>query len=83
MMLDEPSLGQARLTTVLLIAQAHRGEYRFYWWNRTRIRRLPSPIAPMCWNSAVMEGAPEQLRADPSLRDAYLGAGERRKLGMG
>jgi branched-chain amino acid transport system ATP-binding protein len=89
MMLDEPSLGLSpRLTNEVfaIIAQAHRERgisILLVEQNTHKALAIANRAYVLELGRTVMEGAPEQLRADPSLRDAYLGGGERRKLGMG
>jgi branched-chain amino acid transport system ATP-binding protein len=89
MMLDEPSLGLSpRLTNEVfaMIAQAHRERgiaILLVEQNTHKALDIANRAYVLELGRIVMEGAPEQLRADPSLRDAYLGGGERRKLGTG
>jgi branched-chain amino acid transport system ATP-binding protein len=89
MMLDEPSLGLSpRLTNEVfaMIAQAHRERgiaILLVEQNTHKALDIANRAYVLELGRIVMEGTPEQLRADPSLRDAYLGGGERRKLGTG
>ena len=89
MMLDEPSLGLSpRLTNEVfaMIAQAHRERgisILLVEQNTHKALAIAHRAYVLELGHTVMEGAPEQLRADRSLRDAYLGGGARRKLGMG
>ena len=54
---------------------------RSCWSSRTRTRRWSSPTAPMCWSLAARSwrARRRELRADPALRDAYLGGARTRK----
>jgi branched-chain amino acid transport system ATP-binding protein len=89
MMLDEPSLGLSpRLTNEVfaMIAQAHRERgisILLVEQNTHKALEIAKRAYVLELGRTVMEGTPAQLRADPSLRDAYLGGGERRKLGAG
>jgi branched-chain amino acid transport system ATP-binding protein len=89
MMLDEPSLGLSpRLTNEVfaMIAQAHRERgisMLLVEQNTHKALAIANRAYVLELGRTVMEGTPERLRADPSLRDAYLGGGERRKLGTG
>jgi branched-chain amino acid transport system ATP-binding protein len=88
-MLDEPSLGLSpRLTNEVfaMIAQAHRERgisILLVEQNTHKALEIAKRAYVLELGRTVMEGTPERLHADPSLRDAYLGGGERRKLGAG
>jgi branched-chain amino acid transport system ATP-binding protein len=89
MMLDEPSLGLSpRLTNEVfaMISQAHRERglsILLVEQNTHKALEHANRAYVLELGRTAMEGTPTQLRADPSLRDAYLGRGERRKLGSG
>ena len=89
MMLDEPSLGLSpRLTNEVfaMIADAHRTRglsILLVEQNTHKALELADRAYVMELGRTAMEGTPAQLRADPSLRDAYLGRDERRTLGAG
>ena len=89
MMLDEPSLGLSpRLTNEVfaMISQAHRERglsILLVEQNTHKALEHANRAYVLELGRTAMEGTPTQLRADPSLRDAYLGRGERRKLGTG
>jgi len=89
MMLDEPSLGLSpRLTNEVfaMIAQAHRERgisILLVEQNTHKALDIANRAYVLELGRTVMEGNPERLRADPSLREAYLGGGERRKLRAG
>jgi branched-chain amino acid transport system ATP-binding protein len=79
MMLDEPSLGLSpRLTTEVfaLIGDLNRKRdlaILLVEQNTHRALELAGRAYVLELGRKVMEGEPSQLRADPSLRDAYLG----------
>ena len=79
MMLDEPSLGLSpRLTNDVfaLIADLNRSRglaILLVEQNTHKALELANRAYVLELGRKVMEGAPAQLRADPSLRDAYLG----------
>jgi len=82
MMLDEPSLGLSpRLTgeVFALIGELNRARgiaILLVEQNTHKALELASRAYVLELGRKVMEGAPAQLRADPSLRDAYLGRAE-------
>ena len=82
MMLDEPSLGLSpRLTgeVFALIGELNRTRgiaILLVEQNTHKALELASRAYVLELGRKVMEGAPAQLRADPSLRDAYLGRSE-------
>jgi branched-chain amino acid transport system ATP-binding protein len=88
MMLDEPSLGLSpRLTNEVfaMIRQAHREQgisILLVEQNTHKALEIANRAYVLELGRTVMEGPPERLRADPSLRDAYLGGGERRRTGL-
>ena len=88
MMLDEPSLGLSpRLTNDVfeLIGKINRTRgvaILLVEQNTQKALSLANRAYVLELGRKVMEGAPAGLRADPSLRDAYLGRAER-KLGNG
>jgi branched-chain amino acid transport system ATP-binding protein len=79
MMLDEPSLGLSpRLTNEVfaLIAELNRTRglaILLVEQNTHKALELAARAYVLELGRKVMEGPPSQLRADPSLRDAYLG----------
>jgi branched-chain amino acid transport system ATP-binding protein len=79
MMLDEPSLGLSpRLTNEVfaLIAELNRSRglaILLVEQNTHKALQLAGRAYVLELGRKVMEGPPSQLRADPSLRDAYLG----------
>ena len=87
MMLDEPSLGLSpRLTNEVfaMIMRAHRERglsILLVEQNTQKALDIASRAYVLELGRVVMEGTPRVLRADRSLRDAYLGGGERRKSG--
>jgi branched-chain amino acid transport system ATP-binding protein len=92
MMLDEPSLGLSpRLTNEVfaLIGELNRTRglaILLVEQNTHKALELAKRAYVLELGRKVMEGPPSQLRADPSLRDAYLGgasADERSKLNAG
>jgi branched-chain amino acid transport system ATP-binding protein len=92
MMLDEPSLGLSpRLTNEVfaLIAELNRTRglaILLVEQNTHKALELARRAYVLELGRKVMEGPPSQLRADPSLRDAYLGrtsADERSKVNAG
>jgi branched-chain amino acid transport system ATP-binding protein len=82
MMLDEPSLGLSpRLTNEVfaLIAELNRTRglaILLVEQNTHKALELARRAYVLELGRKVMEGPPSQLRADPSLRDAYLGRAE-------
>jgi branched-chain amino acid transport system ATP-binding protein len=86
MMLDEPSLGLSpRLTNDVfaLLRELHRARglsLLLVEQNTHKALDLADRAYVLELGRAVMEGAPATLRADPSLRDAYLGGGQRRNV---
>jgi branched-chain amino acid transport system ATP-binding protein len=90
MMLDEPSLGLSpRLTNEVfaLIGELNRSRglaILLVEQNTHKALELATRAYVLELGRKVMEGPPSQLRADPSLRDAYLGrAGTPVKLNAG
>jgi branched-chain amino acid transport system ATP-binding protein len=90
MMLDEPSLGLSpRLTNEVfaLIAELNRARglaILLVEQNTHKALELADRAYVLELGRKVMEGSPRELRADPSLRDAYLGrAQERGKVNAG
>jgi branched-chain amino acid transport system ATP-binding protein len=89
MMLDEPSLGLSpRLTgeVFALIADLNRTRglaILLVEQNTRKALELANRAYVLELGRKVMEGAPEALRADPSLRDAYLGRSEPRAAKSG
>jgi branched-chain amino acid transport system ATP-binding protein len=87
MMLDEPSLGLSpRLTSEVfnMITQVHRERglsILLVEQNTQKALDIADRAYVLELGCVVMQGTPRELRADQSLRDAYLGSGERRKLG--
>ena len=85
MMLDEPSLGLSPLltrTVFALIAELNRQRglaILLVEQNTHMALELANRAYVLELGSKVMEGAPSDLRDDPSLRDAYLGRAEPRK----
>jgi branched-chain amino acid transport system ATP-binding protein len=83
MMLDEPSLGLSpRLTSEVfsLIGELNRTRgiaILLVEQNTHKALELASRAYVLELGRKVMEGSPAELRADPSLRDAYLGRAER------
>jgi branched-chain amino acid transport system ATP-binding protein len=83
MMLDEPSLGLSpRLTgeVFALIGELNRRRgiaILLVEQNTHRALELASRAYVLELGRKVMQGTPAELRADPSLRDAYLGRAER------
>ena len=84
MMLDEPSLGLSpRLTSEVfaMIARVNRERgiaILLVEQNTHRALALAGRAYVLALGRKVMEGAPDVLRADPSLRDAYLGRTQRK-----
>ena len=84
MMLDEPSLGLSpRLTNEVfaLITRINRVRglaILLVEHNTHKALALASRAYVLELGRKVMEGLPAELRADPSLREAYLGRAERR-----
>ncbi len=82
MMLDEPSLGLSpRLTNEVftLIGEINRERgiaILLVEQNTHKALALAHRAYVLELGCKVMEGAPDELRADPSLRDAYLGRAE-------
>jgi branched-chain amino acid transport system ATP-binding protein len=90
MMLDEPSLGLSpRLTNEVfaLIGELNRARglaILLVEQNTHKALELADRAYVLELGRKVMEGSPRELRADPSLRDAYLGrAQERSKVNAG
>ena len=89
LMLDEPSLGLSpRLTNEVfaMIAQAYRERgisILLVEQNTHKALEIANRAYVLELGRIVMEGTPERLRTDPSLRDAYLGGGKRQKLRAG
>jgi branched-chain amino acid transport system ATP-binding protein len=90
MMLDEPSLGLSpRLTNEVfaLIGELNRVRglaILLVEQNTHKALELAHRAYVLELGRKVMEGSPRELRADPSLRDAYLGrAQERSKVNAG
>jgi branched-chain amino acid transport system ATP-binding protein len=89
MMLDEPSLGLSpRLTNEVfaLIGELNRSRglaILLVEQNTHKALELANRAYVLELGRKVMEGAPSQLRNDPSLRDAYLGRGEQHKAVAG
>jgi branched-chain amino acid transport system ATP-binding protein len=90
MMLDEPSLGLSpRLTNEVftLIGELNRTRglaILLVEQNTHKALELAQRAYVLELGRKVMEGTPAQLRADPALRDAYLGrADERSKMNAG
>jgi branched-chain amino acid transport system ATP-binding protein len=84
MMLDEPSLGLSpRLTNEVfqLLRELHREHglsLLLVEQNTHQALELADRAYVLELGRVVMAGVPKQLRADPSLRDAYLGGAEKR-----
>lgn len=84
MMLDEPSLGLSpRLTNEVfaLIGELNRKRklaILIVEQNTQKALELAGRAYVLELGQKVMEGSPAQLLADPTLRDAYLGAANRR-----
>jgi branched-chain amino acid transport system ATP-binding protein len=90
MMFDEPSLGLSpRLTNEVfaLIGELNRARglaILLVEQNTHKALELADRAYVLELGRKVMEGSPRELRADPSLRDAYLGrAQERSKVNAG
>lgn len=89
MMLDEPSLGLSpRLTNEVfeLIGELNRSRglaILLVEQNTHKALALAHRAYVLELGRKVMEGAPAELKTDPSLRDAYLGRNEPRKSGTG
>jgi branched-chain amino acid transport system ATP-binding protein len=85
MMLDEPSLGLSpRLTgeVFALLRDLHRERglsLLLVEQNTHQALALADRAYVLELGRVVVEGAPDQLRADPLLHDAYLGSTERRR----
>jgi branched-chain amino acid transport system ATP-binding protein len=85
MMLDEPSLGLSpRLTNEVfaLIGELNRSRglaILLVEQNTHKALELAHRAYVLELGRKVMEGLPSELRADPSLRDAYLGRAEPRQ----
>ena len=85
-MLDEPSLGLSpRLTNEVfaLLREFHRARtlsLLLVEQNTQKALELADRAYVLELGRIVMDGTPEKLRADPSLRDAYLGGGEKRRV---
>jgi branched-chain amino acid transport system ATP-binding protein len=85
MMLDEPSLGLSpRLTNAVfaLIGELNRARglaILLVEQNTHKALELAGRAYVLELGRTVMEGAPADLRNDPSLRDAYLGRADTRK----
>ena len=85
MMLDEPSLGLSpRLTSEVfaLLRELHRQRglaLLLVEQNTHKALEIADRAYVLELGRIVMAGAPAQLRADPSLRDAYLGGAEKRQ----
>ena len=83
MMLDEPSLGLSpRLTSEVfaLLRELHRQRrlaLLLVEQNTHKALEIADRAYVLELGRIVMAGAPAQLRADPSLRDAYLGGAEK------
>jgi branched-chain amino acid transport system ATP-binding protein len=88
-MLDEPSLGLSpRLTNEVfsLLREVHnkRGlSLLLVEQNTHKALGLANRAYVLELGRVVMEGAPEKLRADRSLSDAYLGGGDKRRVEAG
>ena len=86
MMLDEPSLGLSpRLTNEVfaLLRELHRERglsLLLVEQNTHKALELADRAYVLELGRVVMEGEPEVLRADPSLRDAYLGGVDKRTV---
>jgi branched-chain amino acid transport system ATP-binding protein len=89
MMLDEPSLGLSpRLTNEVfaLIGQLNRSRglaILLVEQNTHKALELANRAYVLELGRTVMEGAPSELRDNPSLRDAYLGRADQRKAVAG
>ena len=89
MMLDEPSLGLSpRLTNEVfaLIAELNRSRglaILLVEQNTHKALALAHRAYVLELGRTVMEGDPATLRADPSLRDAYLGRAKSRQVSSG
>jgi branched-chain amino acid transport system ATP-binding protein len=89
MMLDEPSLGLSpRLTNEVfaLIRELNRSRglaILLVEQNTHKALELANRAYVLALGCKVMEGVPADLRNDPSLRDAYLGRAEQRKIVAG
>jgi branched-chain amino acid transport system ATP-binding protein len=89
MMLDEPSLGLSpRLTNEVfaLIRELNRARglaILLVEQNTHKALELANRAYVLELGCKVMEGVPADLRNDPSLRDAYLGRAEQRKIVAG
>lgn len=89
MMLDEPSLGLSpRLTNEVfaLLGDLNRSRglaILLVEQNTHKALDLAHRAYVLELGRKVMEGAPSELRKDPSLRDAYLGGGEPHKMAAG
>ena len=89
MMLDEPSLGLSPLLTkavFALIAELNRSRglaILLVEQNTHMALELANRAYVLELGCKVMEGAPSDLRNDPSLRDAYLGRAEQRLTAAG
>ena len=85
MMLDEPSLGLSpRLTSEVfaLLRELHRQRglaLLLVEQNTHKALEIADRAYVLELGRIVMAGAPMQLRADPTLREAYLGVGEERR----
>jgi branched-chain amino acid transport system ATP-binding protein len=89
MMLDEPSLGLSpRLTNEVfaLIGELNRTRglaILLVEQNTHKALELATRAHVLELGRQVMEGPPSQLRADPSLRDAYLGRANSKQVNAG
>jgi branched-chain amino acid transport system ATP-binding protein len=89
MMLDEPSLGLSpRLTNEVfaLVGELNRTRglaILLVEQNTHMALELAKRAYVLELGRKVMEGSPRELRADPSLRDAYLGRAEHSRVNAG
>jgi branched-chain amino acid transport system ATP-binding protein len=89
MMLDEPSLGLSPKLTgevFAMITRAHRERglsVLLVEQNTQKALEIADKAYVLELGRVVMEGTPRELRTNASLREAYLGGGERRKSSVG
>jgi branched-chain amino acid transport system ATP-binding protein len=77
LLLDEPTAGLSRGDTQLMITLIERLKRRYtivlIEHKMDVVMRVSDRISVMNFGSVLAEGAPEEIRADPIVREAYLG----------